>query len=426
MAPLSELVVEGPLLPLASEHDLRWKDRRVGRVAQYGPAFVASIAYIDPGNFVTNIEGGARYGYLLLWCVLGASLLAMPIQYLSAKLGIVTGNSLPELCRLHLPRSLSRSLWVQAEAVAMCTDIAEFVGAAVGLNLLFDVPLPAAGVITGIIAFVVLRLQADGSRCFEVAVVAALGLISAGFVYETLKVGPSARASFEGFIPHLAGRSSVMLAAGIVGATIMPHAIYLHSALTRDRAGGAAPTARRRMLAFQRHDVIVALGAAGLINMVMLAVAARLFHSTPWSALTSLGAADRGFARLAGGGAALMLAVTLFVSGAASSAVGTYAGQTVMSGFTGRTIPLLLRRALTMAPALLLLLTGFSPTRALLLSQVILSFGIPFALVPLVWFSAKRSVMGECASSTGLTVLVAAIAVMITALDGLVVCQQIS
>src|SRR5437588_719513 len=264
------------------------RGRLRGTLAMLGPAFVAAIAYVDPGNFATNLQGGAKYGYLLLWVVLAANLMAMLIQYLSAKLGVVTGHNLPELCRMHYPRCAAAGLWIQAEVMAMSTDIAEFLGAALGLNLLFHVPLLPAGFITGVIAFAILGLPRHGYRRFELAVTGLLGLIFLGFLYETLKIGPSASGAVHGLVPHLAGADSVYLAVGIVGATVMPHAIYLHSALTQGRTPVRSDAERRRVLRFERLDVIVALGLAGLINMAMLAVAAKLFHTPALSGLTSI------------------------------------------------------------------------------------------------------------------------------------------
>ena len=263
-------------------HTILARGRVRATLTMLGPAFVAAVAYVDPGNFATNIQGGARFGYLLLWVVVAANLMAMLIQYLSAKLGIVTDRNLPELCRDHYPRPVAWGLWIQAEAMAMATDIAEFIGAALGLNLLFGVPLLPAGLITGVIAFAMLELQRHGFRRFELAITALLGLILLGFLYETLKIGPSAgepqpRASSR----TSTGSQSVYLAVGIIGATVMPHAIYLHSALTKGRTPVRNEAERRRVLRFARTDVIVALGLAGLVNMAMLCVAAKLFHGTP-------------------------------------------------------------------------------------------------------------------------------------------------
>jgi len=387
-------------------------------LAMFGPAFVASVAYVDPGNFATNIQGGAKFGYLLLWVVLAANLMAMLIQYLSAKLGVVTDRNLPELCRDHYPRPVAWGLWIQAEAMAMATDIAEFIGAALGLNLLFHVPLLPAGFITGAIAFALLELQRHGFRRFELAITGLLGLILLGFLYETVRIGPSSEGAAHGLIPHLSGSNSVYLAVGIIGATVMPHAIYLHSALTKERTPVRNEGERSRVLRFVRADVIVALGLAGLVNMAMLAVAAKLFHGTPgYSHVDTIRAAHTGFSHLVGGMAALAFAVALLASGISSSSVGTYAGQVVMAGFVNLRFSLFARRALTMLPALVVLGVGVSPTSALVLSQVVLSFGIPFALVPLVLLTRRRDVMGEHVNRLPTTVVAVAIAALIGGLN---------
>ena len=360
-----------------------------------GPAFVASIAYVDPGNFATNITAGAKFGYLLLWVVLAANLMAMLIQYLSAKLGIVTDRDLPESFRQHYPRWMSWGMWVQAEIISMSTDIAEFLGAALGLNLLFHVPLFIAGVMTGFIAFGILELRQRGFRPFELAITALLGIIFFGFLYETLKIGPSAHDSLASFLPPRIGSSEALfLAVGIIGATVMPHAIYLHSALMNGRMPVHNDEERRRVLRFTRIDVIIALSLAGLINLSMLAVAAKLFHNSGLTSVESIQGAHQEFGNLVGGGSAVIFAVALFASGASSSSVGTYAGQVVMAGFINVNIGLYVRRIVTMVPALVVLAIGVSPTKALVLSQVVLSFGIPFALIPLVMLTSRRDVMG--------------------------------
>ncbi|HEY2074265.1 MAG TPA: Nramp family divalent metal transporter [Gaiellaceae bacterium] len=413
----------GGLSPLEA---LFARGRVRGTLAMLGPAFVAAIAYVDPGNFATNVQAGAKFGYLLLWVVLAANLMAMLIQYLSAKLGIVTGQNLPELCRDHYPRWVSRGLWVQAEVMAMSTDIAEFLGAALGLNLLFHVPLLPAGFITGVIAFGILGLQRHGYRRFELAITGLLGIIFLGFLYETLKIGPSASGSLRGtFIPHLAGGSSLYLAVGIIGATVMPHAIYLHSALTQGRTPVRNENERRRVLRFERIDVIVALGFAGVINLSMLAVAAKLFHTPALSGLHTIQQAHTELGHLVGGTAALAFAVALLASGASSSSVGTYAGQVVMGGFVGRTIPLALRRTVTMVPALVVLALGVSPTSALVLSQVVLSFGIPFALMPLVLLTRQRDVMGAYVNTKLTSAAAIGISALIAALNVYLLVQQV-
>jgi manganese transport protein len=395
-----------------------------GALAMLGPAFVASVAYVDPGNFATNIQGGAQYGYLLLWVVLAANLMAMVVQYLSAKLGIVTGRALPELVRDRLPRPATWGMWVQGEVVAMATDVAEFIGAALGLNLLFGVPMLPAGLITGLITFAVLGLRARGRRRFELAVIALLGFVVAGFLYETLRLGPSVPGSLHGLVPGLDGAGSLYLAVGILGATVMPHVIYLHSALTKDRTPSRDDRDTRRLLRFQRLDVLTALGLAGLVNMAMLAVAARAFHTPALAGLDTIGQAHAELGRLAGGGAALVFAVALLASGVSSSSVGTYAGEVIMAGFVRLRVPLLARRAITMIPALAILAAGANPTSALVLSQVVLSFGVPFALVPLVILTSRRDVMG-CHVDQRRTIIAGGVCVaVIIALNVLLLCQQ--
>ncbi len=407
-------------------HTIVARGRVRATLTMLGPAFVAAVAYVDPGNFATNMAGGARYGYLLLWVVLAANLMAMLIQHLSAKLGVVTDRNLPELCRDHYPRPVAWGLWIQAEVMAMATDVAEFIGAALGLNLLFGVPLLPAGLITGVIAFALLELQRHGFRRFELAITAFLGLILLGFLYETLKIGPSASDAAQGLIPHFDGLGSVYLAVGIIGATVMPHVIYLHSALMNGRTPVRNEAERRHVLRFERIDVIVALGLAGLVNMAMLCVAAKLFHDRPgWSHVDTLQGAHAGFSHLVGGTAALTFAVALFASGISSSSVGTYAGQVVMAGFVNLRLSLLVRRGLTMIPALIILAIGVSPTSALVLSQVVLSFGIPFALVPLLLLTSRRDVMGTYVNRLPTIVVAGAIATLISALNVFLLAQAV-
>jgi manganese transport protein len=390
-----------------------------------GPAFVASIAYVDPGNFATNLQGGAKYGYLLLWVVLVANLMAMVIQYLSAKLGIVTDHDLPELCRERFPRAVTWGLWAQAEIMAMSTDIAEFLGAALGLNLLFGVPLLPAGLITGVIAFAILELQTHGFRRFELAITGLLGIIFGGFLYEALRIGPSVHDSLRGLLPSLNGSGSLYLAVGIVGATVMPHVIYLHSALTNGRMPCRNDRERGRVLRFERLDVIIALGIAGIVNMAMLAVAAKLFHVPGLSGLSTIQEAHAQFGHLVGGTAALAFAVALLASGASSSSVGTYAGQVVMAGFINIRIPLLVRRAVTMIPAIVVLAIGVNPTDALVLSQVVLSFGIPLAVIPLVMLTSNREVMGVHINRRPTIVVGVFLAAAITLMNLFLIYQQL-
>jgi manganese transport protein len=383
-----------------------------------GPAFVAAIAYVDPGNFATNIAGGAQFGYLLLWVILAANLMAMLIQFLSAKVGIATGRSLPELCREHFPKRVSFGLWVQAEIIAMATDLAEFVGAAIALNLLFGLPLLPAGLVTAVVAFALLALQTRGYRRFEIVIAGMLGVVLLGFLVDALLVPHDAAGIAGGFIPGFAGTDSLLLATGILGATVMPHVIYLHSALTQRRAREGAD--RARLMSFQKVDVIIAMGVAGVINMAMLVIAASLFQGT---GIDSIEGAHAGFGELLGPGAALAFALALLASGFAASSVGTYAGQVVMQGFINRTIPLVLRRLVTMAPALVVLGIGLDPSRSLVISQVVLSFGIPFALVPLVLLTRRRSIMGALVNRPLTTALASTVAALIIALNGFLVFQ---
>jgi len=352
---------------------MRSRGRLRGVLALLGPAFVASVAYIDPGNFATNFAAGARFGYALAWVIVVANLMAMLVQYLSAKVGVATGRDLAELCRAYLPRPVSGGLWVQAELIAMATDLAEFVGAALGLNLLFHVPLRAAAPLTALVAFAILALDQRGYRRFELAVCGLLGIIFLGFAYDlaAVQLDPSALAS--GLVPGFAGPGGPLLVAGIIGATVMPHVVYLHSALTKSRVDCADDAERRELLRFQRLDVVIALGAAGLVNLVMLVVAAAMASQAGGARLGSLTAAHAGLGRLVGGGAALAFAAALLASGVSSSSVGTFAGQVVMAGFVNLRIPLMVRRVVTMLPALVVLAIGVSPTSALVLSQVVLS-----------------------------------------------------
>ncbi len=395
-------------------------------VSMLGPAFVASVAYVDPGNFATNIQGGARYGYLLLWVVLLANVMAMLVQYLSAKLGIVTARSLPELVHERFPRPVTWGMWLQAEAMAMATDIAEFVGAALGLNLLFGIALLPAGLITCVVTFAVLGLQARGYRPFELAITAMLSLVVVGFLYETIRIGPSAPGSLRGLLPATDGTGSLYLAAGIIGATVMPHAIYLHSALTKSRTPCRDDGERSRVLKFAQLDVLTALGLASVVNMAMLAVAARAFHTPALSNLATIGQAHAELGHLAGGIAALAFAAALLASGVSSSSVGTYAGQVVMAGFTNLRVPLIARRAITMVPALAILASGINATGALVLSQVVLSFGIPFALVPLVVLTSQTQVMGAHVNRRRTMICACACVTVIIALNVLVLIQQLA
>ncbi len=405
------------LTPPSTLEQIRARRGLKGILPLLGPAFVAAIAYVDPGNFATNIDGGASYGFTLLWVIVAANLIGMLIQTLSAKLGLATGKNLPELCRERLPKKASVGLWIQAELIAMATDMAEFIGAAIALNLLFGVPLFVSGLMTAVVAFAILALQSRGYRRFEVAIGGMLAIILLGFLYDTLKVGPDASGVLSGLVPGFAGGDSVLLACGILGATVMPHVIYLHSALTQKRIPVESDAERHRLFRFQTIDVVIAMSIAGVVNMLMLIIAASLFHGSPLADVDSLEGAYHGFDVLIGGGAALAFALALLASGFASSSVGTYAGQVIMSGFINRTIPLALRRLVTMSPALIVLAIGVDPSRALVISQVVLSFGIPFAVVPLILLTSNRDVMGTLVNRRLTTVIAGALAVAIVCLN---------
>jgi len=422
-APVPAPPTDHPAAPavLSPLQHVRARGRIRGVVALLGPAFVASVAYVDPGNFATNFQGGAQFGYTLAWVILLANLMAMLVQYLSAKLGVVTGMNLAELCRAHLGKRWSLGLWVQAEIVAMATDLAEFVGAAIALNLLFGVPLFVAGLMTAVVAFAVLSLEQRGHRKFELAIIGLLFIVLLGFLYDFLKIGPSLRDAASGLLPTLHGTDSILLAVGIIGATVMPHVIYLHSALTQRRIPGRDEGEKRQLLRFQRLDVIIAMSVAGMINLSMLFVAAALFNKTGHTDVDSIEAAHAGLGQLVGGGAALAFVFALLASGLSSSSVGTYAGQVVMQGFIHRSIPLYLRRAVTMTPSLIVLGLGLSPTGTLVLSQVALSFGIPFALVPMVALTRRRDIMGTFVNTKLTTFAASTIAAIIISLNAFLI-----
>jgi len=347
----------------------------------------------------------------------------MLVQYLSAKVGIATGLNLPELCRAHFRRPVTWGLWVQAEIIAIATDLAEFVGAAVALNLLFGVPPFAAGLITAAVAFGILELQQRGYRRFELAIVGFLGIVCLGFLYDLSQVSVDTGALAAGLVPGFEGTDSIMLAVGILGATVMPHVVYLHSALVQGRILPRDDAERRSLLRFQRVDVVIAMGLAGAINLTMLVVAASLFHETGFTDVESIEGAHAGFEQLLGGGAALAFAVALLASGLSSSSVGTYAGQVVMQGFIDRRIPLFARRAITMTPALVVLAVGVDATDALVGSQVVLSFGIPFALVPMILLTRRHDVMGALVNRRGTTVVASIVAALIIALNAFLLQQ---
>jgi manganese transport protein len=369
---------------------------------------------VDPGNFATNIAAGAQFGYLLLWVILCSNLMAMLIQSMSAKLGIATGKNLPEVCRERFPKPVSLGLWIQAEIIAMATDLAEFIGAALALNLLFGVPLFSAGLLTAVGAFAILELQRRGFRPLEAAITSMVGVIVLAFAFQIFEAQPEGERILAGlFTPQFAGTESVLLAAGILGATVMPHVIYLHSALTQRRVVGRTEEEKKKIFRFELVDVVIAMAIAGTINASMLIMAAAQFHANG----LNVGDIDFAFEQLKvleGNTPAILFGVALLASGFSSSSVGTMAGQVVMQGFIDRRIPLFLRRLITMLPALVVLAVGLNPSRSLVISQVVLSFGIPLALIPLLIHCRNRSVMGALVNrrlTTGIATVVVALIV---------------
>jgi manganese transport protein len=397
----------------------RGRPRRLSSLFPFlGPAFIASVAYVDPGNFATNIQGGARLGYTLLWVIVASNLMAMMIQTLSAKLGIASGHNLAELCRMHFRRPVALGIWVLMEIVAMATDLAEFLGAAVGFQLLFGIPLPYGALMTAVTTFVILGLERYGFRPLEALISTMVGVIAASYLVETLLERPAwGDVLHHAFVPQFAGPESVLLAAGILGATVMPHAIFLHSALTQGRIVVKDDRRRRKLFRYELADVLIAMGVAGLVNLAMLIMAAAVFHRAGMTEIGTLEEAHRTLEPLLGRAASSVFALSLLAAGLSSSTVGTSAGQVIMQGFLRRHVPVWLRRAVTMAPSLIVIALGADPTRTLVLSQVVLSFGLPFAVIPLVAFTARRDIMGILVNRRPTTIAASIIAALIIVLN---------
>ncbi|MES2095107.1 MAG: Nramp family divalent metal transporter [Actinomycetota bacterium] len=382
-----------------------------------GPAFVASIAYVDPGNVAANLTGGARYGYLLVWVVAVANLMAGLVQFQSAKLGLVTGRSLPELLGERLKPTARRLFWAQAELVAGATDLAELFGGAIALNLLFGIPLFAGGLIVGAVSMGLLAVQSRyGQRPFESVIIGLLAIIAIGFLAGLFITPPDGAAVLDGLIPRFDGAGSVLLAASMLGATVMPHVIYVHSALARDRHGHSTTAEGLvRILRITRVDVIIAMGVAGIVNIGMLLLAAVNLRGV--AGTDTIAGAHAAIGASLGPGIALVFAIGLLASGLASTSVGSYAGATIMAGLLKRRIPVVVRRLITLVPAVGLLAVGIDPTWALVVSQVFLSFGIPFALVPLLRLTNDTTVMGERANGRGMRWTLVLIVVLVVALN---------
>jgi manganese transport protein len=385
-----------------------------------GPAFVAAVAYVDPGNFATNIQGGAQFGYRLVWVVVASNLMAMLIQLLSAKLGIASGRNLAELCREKYPRWVVYTMWVLMELVAMATDLAEFLGAALGFNLLFGMPLWVAGIMTAIVTFIILGLERYGFRPLEALITALVGVIAVCYLVETILAPPHWAGVANGMIPTFDPKStaeSVLLSCGILGATVMPHVIFLHSALTQGRIVTRDPGQMKRLYRFQIVDVLIAMGVAGAINAAMLIMAATTFHFSGRQDIASIETAYETLHTLLGSSAKYVFGISLLAAGLSSSAVGTMSGQVIMQGFLNFHIPVWLRRVLTMAPALIIIFVGLDPTRTLVISQVILSFGLPFAVIPLVLFTSRKSIMGPLVNKSITTAAASIVALLILGLN---------
>ena len=392
-----------------------------------GPAFIACVAYIDPGNFATNIAAGSKFGYTLVWVVVAASLMAMLIQTLSAKLGIATGLNLPEVCRQRYSRRTSLGLWVQAELIAMATDLAEFLGAAVGLQLLFGFGLFPSAILTAIAAFGILALQRFGVRLLEAVIAAIIGVIGVCYLAELIFSNPDlGQVGRHAVIPGFSGADSLLLAVGILGATVMPHVIYLHSALTQDRLVPETDQDATTLFRYTRIDVLIAMTIAGLINVAMLVMAASTFYGSGHRDVASLEGAHTTLQPILGSASSALFALALVASGLSSSAVGTLSGQVVMQGFIRKQVPIVWRRLITMAPAFIVIAAGLNPSRTLVVSQVVLSFGIPFALIPLVSFTSKREVMGQLVNRRTTTVAAIAIAAVIIALNTFLLVQTLA
>ncbi len=383
-----------------------------------GPAFIASVAYMDPGNFATNIAGGAQFGYMLLWVIVVSNLMAMLLQTLSAKLGIATGQNLAEVCRNRFPPRVVWFLWGLMEIVAMSTDLAEFLGAALGFNLLLGIPLWLAGILTAVATFLILGLERFGFRPIEAVITALIAVVAGSYLIETLLDKPDWRAVLHGaLVPQFSGPESVLLAAGILGATVMPHALFLHSSLTQNRIAVKTETHKKRLYRFELVDVGIAMGVAGLVNMAMLIMAASTFYYQGLTHVATIEDAYLTLQPLLGAAAGVVFAVSLLASGLSSASVGTMAGQVIMQGFLHRHIKPWIRRLVTMLPSLIVIALGLNPTRVLVLSQVVLSFGLPFAVVPLIMFTRRRDVMGELVNRRVTTVLAILAAVVIIGLN---------
>ncbi len=376
------------------------KKNRLARLLPFlGPAFIASVAYVDPGNFATNIQSGAKFGYTLLWVIVASNIMAMLIQTLSAKLGIATGMNLAEHCRANFSKQAAVAMWALMEVVAMATDLAEFLGASLGFKMLLGIPLLAGAVISAFATLLILGLERYGFRPLEIVISSMVGLIALCYLVETALARPDwGQIARHAVLPGFSGTGSVLLATGIIGATVMPHAIFLHSALTQGRIIARDSARLKKLYRFEIADVLIAMGIAGMVNAAMLIMAAGTFHRAGMVSIATLEEAHRTLRPLLGSAAKLIFAFSLLVSGLSSSTVGTSAGQIIMQGFLRRRIPVWVRRLVTLVPSVAVIGMRLDPTRALVISQVVLSFGLPFAIVPLIVFTSRKDIMGELAN----------------------------
>jgi manganese transport protein len=395
-----------------------WSGRRYTRLLPFlGPAFVAAVAYVDPGNYATNIQSGAKFGYRLLWVILASNCIAMLVQLLSAKLGIATGRNLAELCREYFPKPIIWGMWVVMEVVAMATDLAEFLGTSVGLFLLFNIPLIWAGLLAVLINFAVLGLQHYGFRPIEIAIAAMIGVVAGSYLIELVLVKPDLGPIARGLIiPSFGEHDAVVLSVGILGATVMPHVIFLHSALTQDRIP-ARGEKKLRLFRYEFADVFLAMTIAGVVNAAMLIMAAATFFNNGLHEIGTIEEAHRTLSPLLGGASSTIFAISLLASGVSSSAVGTMSGQVVMQGFMHFHIPVLIRRIVTVIPSIIVIVIGLDPTSTLIISQVVLSFGLPFAVIPLVFFTGKKAIMGDLVNRPTTTFFAGLAAALILALN---------
>jgi manganese transport protein len=419
---------------LKSAHEVlegKSKKKFLARLLPFlGPAFIACVAYIDPGNYATNIQGGALFGYTLLWVILASNLMAMLIQTLSAKLGIASGKNLAEMMRDHYPHWSGIFMWIIMEVVAMATDLAEFLGAALGIYLLFPRLFNTLGGLTGLpellipavlmggLALVVLLLEHRGFRPLEALITVLVGVVAFCFIFETILDRPQwGLVAYHTFVPQFKGTESILLATGILGATVMPHVIFLHSSLTQGRIVTRDPEKLRRLFRFEQIDVIIAMSIAGLVNMAMLVMAASTFYYHGLSNIGTIEESYRTLTPLLGGAASTVFAISLLASGHSSSTVGTMAGQVIMQGFVHWKIPMWIRRIVTMLPSFIVIALHLDPTRTLVLSQVVLSFGLPFAIIPLVVFTSRRNIMGVLVNKKITTIIASVVAALIVALN---------